>query len=98
MLVEASSMILPRPLAKDDPADMVRMTIDDNITAGNVAKMPAQNADPLRARSTAAPTTLPANNALINTWVPEKGLLMRPTEGILSFFSAKSQQVIATMK
>ncbi len=63
-MVDASSMIFPVPLAKGGPAETVRMTMVDSIVAGNEAKSPAQNAEPVRAINTEAPTTLPANNAL----------------------------------
>lgn len=64
ILVEASNMIFPVPLANGGPADTVRMTIVDSIVAGNEAKSPAQKAEPVRAIRTDAPTTLPANKAL----------------------------------
>lgn len=69
ILVDANSMILPNPRAKAGPAVRVRMTMDESITAGNVEKMPVQNADPYWAILTENPTTLPANIARISICV-----------------------------
>jgi hypothetical protein len=91
-------MILPRARAKAGPAEMVRITMEESITAGKVANKPAQNALPVAPTTTAEPTTVPANTARMITFMVEYFFPVRGMEGMRITFSAIQNVLTATTK